>query len=123
MSESRSTPGAPITDAARKFLADLRVEIESHHGVNHLFLGRCATSPFSRHDYRVFGENHYPLVCVFTNYLERLLIRAPSSDSKLWLPGGAREEYGEGSGGEDHSPLYGHFLRSCGSVVPDQRAL
>ena len=32
--------------------------------VNHLFLNRLATSPFSRQDYRVFGENHYPLVCV-----------------------------------------------------------
>ncbi len=106
--------------AARRFLADLRVEIESHPGVNHLFLGRCATSPFSRHDYRVFGENHYPLVCVFTSYLERLLIRAPTSDAKLWLAKVLVDEYGEGSDGEDHATLYGHFLRSCGSSVPDQ---
>ncbi len=108
------------TNAARRFLADLRIEIESHPGVNHLFLSRCATSPFSRHDYRVFGENHYPLVCVFTSYLERLLVRAPTSDAKLWLAKVLVDEYGEGSDGEDHATLYGHFLRSCGSSVPDR---
>ncbi len=107
--------------AARRFLADLRIEIESHPGVNHLFLSRCATSPFSREDYRVFGENHYPLVCVFTSYLERLLVRAPSSDAKLWLAKVLVDEYGEGSEGEDHATLYGHFLRSCGSSLPDQQ--
>jgi pyrroloquinoline quinone (PQQ) biosynthesis protein C len=109
-----------VTGASRRFLADLRKEIESHPGVNHLFLSRCATSPFSRHDYRVFGENHYPLVCVFTGYLERLLIRAPTSDAKLWLAKVLVDEYGEGSNLEDHATLYGHFLRSCGSSVPDQ---
>lgn len=107
------------TAAARRFLADLRIEIESHPGVNHLFLSRCATSPFSREDYRVFGENHYALVCVFTSYLERLLVRAPSSEAKLWLAKVLVDEYGEGSEGEDHATLYGHFLRSCGSSLPD----
>ncbi len=110
---------AARASASRRFLADLRIEIESHPGVNHLFLSRCATSPFSRHDYRVFGENHYPLVCVFTSYLERLLVRAPTSDAKLWLAKVLVDEYGEGSDGEDHATLYGHFLRSCGSTVPD----
>ena len=100
------------------FLRELRAEIESHPAVNHLFLNRCATSPFSREDYRVFGENHFPLVCVFTSYLERLLVRAPTSDAKLWLAKVLVDEYGEGSRGEDHATLYGHFLRSCGSDVP-----
>src|SRR4051812_47537086 len=105
---------------AGAFLADLRREIEAHPGVNHLFLGRCATSPFSRHDYRVFGENHYPLVCVFTSYLERLLIRAPTSDAKRWLAKVLIDEYGEGSEGEDHVTLYGDFLRACGSRGADE---
>lgn len=114
---------APVpSSASRKFLADLRREIESHPGVNHLFLARCATSPFSREDYRVFGENHYALVCVFTNYLERLLIRGPSSESKLWLAKVLVDEYGEGSEGEDHATLYAHFLRACGSSVPGNEA-
>jgi pyrroloquinoline quinone (PQQ) biosynthesis protein C len=86
-----------------------------------LFLNRCATSPFAREDYRVFGENHFPLVCVFTSYLERLLVRAPTSDAKLWLAKVLVDEYGEGSEGEDHATLYGHFLRSCGSTVPDEK--
>lgn len=106
--------------AAEAFLKGLRREIEEHPAVNHLFLNRCATSPFAREDYRVFGENHYPLVCVFTSYLERLLVRAPTSDAKLWLAKVLVDEYGEGSHGEDHATLYGQFLRSCGSTVPDQ---
>ena len=60
------------------FMKRLRAEIEAHPAVNHLFLNRCATSPFAREDYRVFGENHFPLVCVFTSYLERLLVTACS---------------------------------------------
>lgn len=123
-SQSEPRVAAPVVTLphhakAKRFLADLRREIEAHPGVNHLFLARCATSPFAREDYKVFGENHYPLVCVFTSYLERLLIRAPSSDSKLWLAKVLVDEYGEGSEGEDHATLYGHFLRSCGSRVPD----
>jgi len=106
-----------VNHDAKTFLERLRHDIEAHPGVNHLFLNRCATSPFSREDYRVFGENHYPLVCVFTNYLERLLVRAPTSDAKLWLAKVLVDEYGEGSDGEDHATLYGHFLTSCGSNV------
>jgi pyrroloquinoline quinone (PQQ) biosynthesis protein C len=104
---------------AKEFLAELRRDIERHPSVNHLFLNRIATSPLSREDYKVFGENHYPLVCVFTTYLERLLVRAPSSDAKLWLAKVLVDEYGEGSKGEDHATLYAHFLRSCASPLPD----
>ena len=93
---------------AARFLADLRVEIETHPGVNHLFLSRCATSPFSRLVYRVFGENHYPLVCVFTSYLERLLVRAPTSDAKLWLAKVLVDAYGAGSDGA--APAHGPRL-------------
>src|SRR5829696_481707 len=106
--------------SGKRFLADLRREIEAHAGVNHLFLARCSTSPFSREDFRVFGENHYPLVCVFTSYLERLLVRGPASESKLWLAKVLVDEYGEGSRGDDHATLYARFLRSADSPVADQ---
>lgn len=106
--------------SARRFLAELRTDIERHPAVNHLFLQRIATAPFSREDYRVFGENHFPLVCVFTSYLERLLLRAPSSESKMWLAKVLVDEYGEGSQGEDHATLYAHYLRACGSRLPDE---
>jgi pyrroloquinoline-quinone synthase len=99
---------------ARAFLADLREEIATHPAVNHLFLNRLATSPFSRQDYRVFAENHYPLVCVFTHYLERLLVRAPDSEAKLWLAKVLVDEYGEGSEGKDHSTMYARFLSAAG---------
>jgi len=99
---------------AKKFLADLREEIETHPAVNHLFLNRLATSPFSRQDYRVFAENHYPLVCVFTHYLERLLVRAPDSEAKLWLAKVLVDEYGEGSEGKDHSTMYARYLQAAG---------
>jgi pyrroloquinoline quinone (PQQ) biosynthesis protein C len=85
-------------------------------------LSRIATAPFSREDYRVFGENHFPLVCVFTNYLESLLGRAPGSDSKLWLAKVLVDEYGEGSDGKDHTALYGHFLEACGSRMASNGA-
>jgi pyrroloquinoline-quinone synthase len=99
---------------AKAFLASLRREIETHPAVNHLFLNRLATSPFARQDYRVFAENHYPLVCVFTHYLERLLVRAPDSEAKLWLAKVLVDEYGEGSEGKDHSQMYARFLSSAG---------
>jgi pyrroloquinoline quinone (PQQ) biosynthesis protein C len=99
---------------ARRFLAELRTEVERHPAVNHLFLNRIATAPFSREDYRVLAENHYPLVCAFTSYLEALLVRAPASESKLWLAKVLVDEYGEGSRGEDHAALYAHFLAGCG---------
>lgn len=98
----------------RAFLAELRREIESHPAVNHLFLNRLATSPFAKQDYRVFAENHYPLVCVFTHYLERLLVRAPDSQAKLWLAKVLVDEYGEGSEGKDHSTMYARFLSAAG---------
>ena len=112
-----------VDPVAQRFLDDLRREIESHPGVNHLFLNRLATSPFSREDYRVFAENHYPLVCVFTNYLERLLIRAPNSEAKLWLAKVLVDEYGEGSEGKDHSELYGKFLNASGGDVSTRKEI
>jgi pyrroloquinoline-quinone synthase len=109
-----------VTQASRAFLTELREQIENHPAVNHLFLNRLATAPFSRQDYRVFAENHYPLVCVFTQYLEMLLVRAPDSESKLWLAKVLVDEYGEGSDGDDHATLYGGFLQSCGGDLPAQ---
>jgi pyrroloquinoline quinone (PQQ) biosynthesis protein C len=106
---------------ARAFLQALRLEVERHPAVNHLFLNRIATSPFSREDYRVFGENHYPLVCIFTRYLEELLLKGPSSEAKLWLAKVLVDEYGEGSEGKDHATLYETFLNACGSDASEQR--
>ncbi|MDD9946939.1 MAG: iron-containing redox enzyme family protein [Myxococcales bacterium] len=98
----------------REFLSDLRDEIEAHPAVNHLFLNRLATSPMSRQDYRVFAENHYPLVCAFTTYMELLLLRAPDSEARLWLSRVLVDEYGEGSEGKDHPTLYASFVDACG---------
>jgi pyrroloquinoline quinone (PQQ) biosynthesis protein C len=102
---------------ARAFLQALRTEVARHPAVNHLFLNRIATSPFSREDYRVLAENHFPLVCVFTRYLEELLLKGPSSEAKLWLAKVLVDEYGEGSEGADHATLYTAFLRACGSTI------
>jgi len=107
----------------RVFLKELRVEIESHPGVNHLFLNRIATGMFSKEDYRVFAENHYPLVCVFCSYLERLLVRAPDSEAKLWLAKVLVDEYGEGSEGHDHATLYGNFLDASGGDTKSRHKL
>jgi pyrroloquinoline-quinone synthase len=106
----------------KEFLRELRVEVERHPAVNHLFLSRVATAPFAREDYRVFGENHYPLVCSFTSYLEALLVRGPASDSKLWLAKVLVDEYGEGSEGRDHAALYATFLQASGSEIAGEAA-
>lgn len=100
--------------SSREFLAELRREIEGHVAVNHLFLNRLAVSPMAKQDYRVFAENHYPLVCAFTSYLELLLLRAPDSEARLWLSRVLVDEYGEGSEGKDHPTLYAAFVKASG---------
>jgi pyrroloquinoline quinone (PQQ) biosynthesis protein C len=102
---------------ARGFLTDLRAEVETHPAVNHTFLARVGTSPFSREDYKIFGMQHYPLVGMFTGYMERLLINAPNSTAKCWLAKVLVDEYGEGSDGHDHAEMYRMFLTACG-VAP-----
>jgi pyrroloquinoline-quinone synthase len=104
---------------SRAFLKELRREVESHAAVNHTFLARIATNPFTREDYRVFGLQHYPLVGMFTMYLERLLLNAPDSQSKTWLAKVLVDEYGEGSNGDDHATLYRDYLTACG-VGPEE---
>jgi pyrroloquinoline quinone (PQQ) biosynthesis protein C len=103
-----------MTQTPRDFLDALRGDIERHPAVNHLFLNRLATSPMSREDYRVFAEQHYPLVCAFTSYLEVLLLGAPDGDARLWLARVLVDEYGEGSDGKDHATLYVRFLEAAG---------
>lgn len=108
--------------SARRFLADLRAEVESHAGVNHPLLARAAHVPFTREDYRVFGLQHYALVGTFTRYLEELLLRAPDSDAKSWLAKVLVDEYGEGSEGKDHAELYREFLLATGAQPGDELA-
>ncbi|HEX2676606.1 MAG TPA: iron-containing redox enzyme family protein [Polyangiales bacterium] len=109
------------TTATTRFLNDLRAEIAAHPGVNHLFLQRLCTSPMAKQDYRVFAEHHFPLVCAFTSYLELLLLRAPDSESRLWLAKVLVDEYGEGSEGKDHATLYAKFLDATGGSSERQR--
>lgn len=103
-----------MTYDARGFLRSLRKEVEHHPGVNHVFLARCATAPFTKEDYRVMGLQHYPLVGLFTTYMEWLLLGAPDSDCKQWVAKVLVDEYGEGSDGLDHAQLYRLFLDACG---------
>jgi pyrroloquinoline quinone (PQQ) biosynthesis protein C len=100
---------------ARRFLRELREEIRMHPGVNHMFLNRLATMPFTREDYKTCGLQHYPLINCFTHYMENLLIRAPNSEAKCWIAKVLVDEYGEGSDGHDHSTLYLDFLRAAGA--------
>jgi pyrroloquinoline quinone (PQQ) biosynthesis protein C len=101
------------------FLKELRAEVETHPAVNHVFLARVGTTPFTREDYRIFGLQHYPLVGTFTCYMERLLCKAPNSEAKCWIAKVLVDEYGEGSNGEDHAQLYRKYLTSCG-VGPEE---
>ncbi len=115
ISSANTTDATDRTLEARRFLKGLREEIRMHPGVNHMFLNRLATMPFTREDYKVFGLQHYPLINCFTHYMENLLVGAPNSGSKLWLAKVLIDEYGEGSEGDDHSTLYLDFLRAAGA--------
>ena len=64
---------------ARTFLKELRREVAGNAGVGHSLLGRMSMDPRSRADFRVIAGQHYPLVTVFTRYLELLLLAAPDS--------------------------------------------
>jgi len=99
---------------ARRFLADLHVEVAAHAGVAHSLLGRMDIDPRARADFRIFSGQHYPLVGTFTRYLELLLLNAPSSAAKIWLAKVLVDEYGERSGGADHAAHYRVFMRACG---------
>jgi pyrroloquinoline quinone (PQQ) biosynthesis protein C len=110
---------AVTTLESRRFLKELREEIRLHPAVNHIFLNRLATMPFTREDYKVFGLQHYPLVNCFTTYMENLLVGAPDSEAKRWLAKVLVDEYGEGSEGHDHSTLYLRYLFAAGAT-PDE---
>jgi pyrroloquinoline-quinone synthase len=101
------------------WIAQLQHEVEAHPAVNHLLLARLATSPYKRGDYQVFSLQHYALVGMFTKYMELLLLRAPSSEQKLWLAKVLVDEYGEGSEGKDHTTLYADYLSNLGAT-PEQ---
>jgi pyrroloquinoline quinone (PQQ) biosynthesis protein C len=109
----------PSTLEARRFLKTLREEIRLHPAVNHIFLNRVATMPFTREDYKIFGLQHYPLVNSFTTYMENLLVNAPDSEAKRWLAKVLVDEYGEGSEGKDHSTLYLTYLFAAGASLDE----
>lgn len=104
---------------SRRFLKELREEIRLHPAVNHIFLNRVATIPFTKLDFKTFGLQHYPLVNCFTTYMENLLVGAPDSEAKRWLAKVLVDEYGEGSDGADHSTLYFSYLRAAGATTEE----
>lgn len=98
----------------RLFLQGLRAEVAAHPAVGHSLLARWRLDPRERADFKVFGGQHYALVGTFTRYLEVLLLRAPDSESKMWLAKVLVDEYGERSEGHDHAAMYRVFLKACG---------
>jgi pyrroloquinoline quinone (PQQ) biosynthesis protein C len=104
----------PYSADPRVFLKHLREHVESHVAVTHPLLCRLAHVPFTHHDYRIMGLQHYALVGHFTMYLEYLLLSAPDTDAKQWIAKVLVDEYGEGSEGKDHAELYREFLFACG---------
>ena len=117
MTPSSPAPASQTTQPlapARAFLRALRQEIASHPGVGHSLLGRMTMDPRSRDDFRVLAGQHYPLVSNFTNYMELLLLRAPSGEAKSWLAKVLVDEYGERSDGHDHAHMYRRFMHAAG---------
>jgi pyrroloquinoline quinone (PQQ) biosynthesis protein C len=107
---------------SRAFLKELREEVGRTAGVGHSILGRMTVDPRARADFRIIAEQHYPLVTVFTRYLELLLLAAPDSEAKSWLAKVLVDEYGEGSRGLDHAALYRNFLVATGVAPGEERS-
>lgn len=104
---------------ADDFLHDLRREVEAHPTLHHPFLKRSAAWPWTREDYKVLSLQHYPLVGLFTWYMERLKERAPHAQARSWLERVLVDEYGEQHAGQDHASLYRQFMTCCG-VAPGE---
>lgn len=115
----------PLNDGmdAREFLRHLRADVAEHPGVGHSLLGRMCIDPRTRDDFKIFAGQHYPLVSIFTRYLEILLLRAPDSRAKVWIAKVLVDEYGERSEGLDHATHYGAFLRACGWAEAEVAAM
>ena len=105
------------------WLLRLQAEVERHPAVNHLLLARLATGRYTRQDFATFALQHHALVGFFISYMELLLVRAPSSQQKLWLAKVLVDEYGEGSDGEDHATLYRSFLHHAGAPPGSENAV
>ena len=98
---------------ARTFLADLKVEVAEHPGVNHTFLARVGTAPSLARTQglrsaalpvgRDVHELHGAPARQRTGHHVQVLL------AKVLV-----DEYGEGSDGDDHAVLYRHFLTCCG---------
>lgn len=99
---------------AKAFLKDLHDEVARHPGVGHSLLTRMDIDPRARADFKIFASQHYPLVGLFTRYLELLLLTAPSSEAKIWLAKVLVDEYGERSDQLDHAAHYRIFMRASG---------
>lgn len=104
-----------LNSKTTRFLRRLREEVEEHPAVSHPVLTWLAQDAEGRGAFLALGLQHYTLVGSFTSYLEELLIAAPSSNEKIWIAKVLVDEYGEGSGGNDHATLYRQFLRAAGA--------
>ena len=100
--------------SAHTFLQTLRDEVAQHPAVHHPFLRRTAAWPWLRDDYKIMGLQHYPLVGLFTWYMEQLKSRAPNPQAEQWLARVLVDEYGEYQAGQDHASLYRQYLTACG---------
>lgn len=106
---------APLTSfSSHRFLVSLREELAQHPAVHHPFLKRAAAWPWRRDDYKQMALQHYPLVGLFTWYMEQLKRRAPNPQAEQWLSQVLLDEYGEHQAGQDHASLYRQFMTCCG---------
>ncbi|MEO0478541.1 MAG: iron-containing redox enzyme family protein [Planctomycetota bacterium] len=110
MSESRNSSN----EVAERFLSDLDAELAAHRAVRHPLLDHFAhRAPVG--DFLRFGLHHRHVVERFTHYLELLLLRADDTRDKLWIAKVLVDEFGSGTGGQDHGSLYRSFLGSLGA--------
>ena len=96
------------------FIQELEREVFEHDAINHSFLRRVASAPFSREAWTAFATQLYPHVHFFIPYMEELLRNTHDCGAKLIVAKILLDEYGEDADGDTHPELFLRFVRAAG---------
>jgi pyrroloquinoline quinone (PQQ) biosynthesis protein C len=112
-----------MATSTASFIEELNREVYAHPAVNHPFLERVASKPFSKEAWLAFGHQLYPHVHFFIPYMEELLLNTFDVGAKLIVAKILLDEYGEDAAGDSHPELFRRFIRAAGGEEADQAAL
>jgi pyrroloquinoline-quinone synthase len=96
------------------FIKELEREVLEHEAVNHSFLRRVSSTPFSRAAWAAFATQLYPHVHFFIPYMEELLRNTHDCGAKATTATILLDEYGADADGDSHPDLMLRFVRAAG---------